>query len=31
LKVKVGIADADATVQPGKRQVTIYNWSVQRG
>jgi hypothetical protein len=31
LKVKVGIADPDATVQPGKRQVTIYNWSVQRG
>jgi hypothetical protein len=29
--VKVGIADPDATVQPGKRQVTIYNWSVQRG
>lgn len=27
LKVKVGIRDPDGTVTPGKRQVTIYDWS----
>ncbi len=30
LKVKVGIADPNGDAVAGKRQVTIYNWSVQR-
>jgi hypothetical protein len=30
LRVKVGITDPDGTAQPGQRQVTVYDWSVQR-
>jgi hypothetical protein len=30
LKVKLGITDPDGTAQPGHRQVTVYDWSVQR-
>jgi hypothetical protein len=30
LKVKVGIIDPDGIAKPGARQVTVYNWSVQR-
>lgn len=30
LKVKVGVADPNGDPVAGKRQVTIYNWSVQR-
>jgi hypothetical protein len=31
LKVKVGFRDPSGTPVPGKREVTVYNWSVQRG
>ena len=30
LKVKVGVADPNGDAVAGKRQVTIYNWCVQR-
>jgi hypothetical protein len=30
LKVKLGITDPDGTAHPGHRQVTVYDWSVQR-
>jgi hypothetical protein len=30
LKVKVGITDADGTAHPAERQVTVYDWSVQK-
>jgi hypothetical protein len=30
LKVKVGFGDPSGTPTAGKREVTVYNWSVQR-